>query len=380
MLRFPIFILLFILLFSLSCSIPSWFPFKKGPPHKAKMKELLNKEVVIIDGEEYVKVTNPKISEATGQSPYLYIPVEEYLSRTETFVTSLSPSGAGEKDTSASISQSLPDSVEKEVFVVSHSSLTPQEPKRKVVLAYFDDRSTQADETYGDWMAEKLTREVSQRSQRILFIDYQRVKDFLEKGGYVLSELETPKVLRLLDQAFGIHALVVGHLSGPYVFTTKTIKEQDEMAKAILKVETSIVDTLSGKTLKTLSATNPIIASREKGTYSEEKAKVKAIDLAISDLSKALVRELDSLDWFCRVAKVEGEDIYMNAGRLSGLRIGDVMEVFRSSDLVERGEQKGKIQISGFFGIDGSVGRLTDGKKPDVNAILRLSKSKGKGS
>ena len=341
------------------------------------MKELLNKEVAIIDGEEYVKIANPKTSEGTDQSPYLYIPVDEYLSRKETFVTPIAPSGATKKGTSTSISQTSSDSVEKEVFLTSHSSLTPREPKRKVVLTYFDDRSTQAEETYGDWMAEKLTREVSQRSQRILFIDYQLVKEFLEKGGYVLSEIETPKVLRLLEQAFGIHALVVGHLSGPYVFTTKTINDRDEMAKAILKVETSIVDTLSGKTVKSLSATNPITASREKGTYSEEKAKVKAIDLAIRDLSKVLARELDSLDWFCRVAKVEGEDIYVNAGRLTGLRIGDVMEVFRSSDLDERGEQKGRIQISGFFGIDGSVGRLRDGKKPDVNDILRLSKGKG---
>jgi hypothetical protein len=377
MFRFPIFILLFTLSLSLSCSTPSWFPLKKGPPHKAKMKELLNKEVVLIDGEEYVKVTNPKGSEGTGQSPYLYVPVNEYLSKRETFVTSISPSSATTKGTSTSTSQPLRDSVEKEVFLISHSSSMPQELKRKVVLTYFDDQSTQADETYGDWMAEKLAKEVSQRSQRILFIDYQLVKEFLEKGGYVLSDLETPKVLRLLDEAFGIQALVVGHLSGPYVFTTKTIKDRDEIAKAILKVETSIVDTLSGKTLKTLSATNPVTASREKGSYSEEKAKVKAIDLAISDLSKVLTRELDSLDWFCRVAKVEGEDIYINAGRLTGLRIGDVVEVFRSGDLDERREQKGKIQISSFFGIDASMGRLIDGKRPDVNDILRLAKGKG---
>lgn len=376
MLRFPIFILLFTLSLSLSCSTPSWFPVKKGPPHKANKKELLHKEVVIIDGEEYVKVTNPKGSAETGQSPYLYIPVNEYLSKTETFATAIPPSGTTAKGTSTATSQTLKDSVEKEVFLVSRPSLMPQELKRKVVLTYLDDRS-QADETYGDWMAEKLTREVSQRSQRIVFIDYQLVKEFLQKGGYVLSDLETPKVLRLLDQAFGIHALVVGHLSGPYVFTTKTIRDRDETAKAILKIETSIVDTLSGKTLKTLSATNPIIASREKGTYSEEKAKVKAIDLAISDLSKALTRELDSLDWFCRVAKVEGEDIYINAGRLTGLRLGDVVEVFRSGGLDERGEQKGKIQISGFFGIDASMGRLIDGKRPDVNDILRLAKNKG---
>lgn len=226
-------------------------------------------------------------------------------------------------------------------------------------------------------MAEKLTREVSRRSSRILFIDYQLIKEFLEKGGYVSSDLKTPKVLSLLNQAFGIHALVTGHLSGPYVFTTKATTDREAMARAILKIEMSIVDTLSGKTLKTLSTTNPITASREKGTFSEEKAKVKAIEVAMSDLSKVLSRELDNLDWFCRVAKMEGEEIYINAGKLTGLKIGDVMEVFRSDSPKEgRDGQKSKIQISGFFGIDASMGRLIDGKKPDVNDILKLAKSK----
>jgi len=377
MFRFPIFILLFVVSLSLSCSLPSWFPIKTGPPHKAKMKELVNKEVVIIDGEEYVKVPNPRRAEGGGQSPYLYIPVDEYLSQKESFAASVPPSGETEKRDSTFTPQPLPDSAEKVVFVASSASSTsPQELKRKVVLAYIDDRTTQADETYGDWMAEKLAREIGQRSPQILFIDYQLIREFLAREGYVSSDLENPKALHFINQAFGIHALVVGHLSGPYVFTTRT-EGQGEMAKAILKIEMSIVDTLSGKTIKTLSAMNPVIASRERGNFSEDKAKVKAIDLAISDLSMSLSRELDNLDWFCRVAKVEGEEIYINAGKLTGLKIGDVMEVFRSNGFEEKGDLKGKIQISTFFGIDASMGRLIDGKKPDVNDILKLAKSKG---
>jgi len=341
------------------------------------MKELVNKEVVIIDGEEYVKVPNPRRAEGGGQSPYLYIPVDEYLSQKESFAASVPPSGETEKRDSTFTPQPLPDSAEKVVFVASSASSTsPQELKRKVVLAYIDDRTTQADETYGDWMAEKLAREIGQRSPQILFIDYQLIREFLAREGYVSSDLENPKALHFINQAFGIHALVVGHLSGPYVFTTRT-EGQGEMAKAILKIEMSIVDTLSGKTIKTLSAMNPVIASRERGNFSEDKAKVKAIDLAISDLSMSLSRELDNLDWFCRVAKVEGEEIYINAGKLTGLKIGDVMEVFRPNGFEEKGDLKGKIQISTFFGIDASMGRLIDGKKPDVNDILKLAKSKG---
>src|SRR4030066_2503263 len=85
--RFSIF-LLFTFSLVFACSTPSWFPIKKGPPHKAKMKELLDKEVVIVDGEEYVKVLNPGTPERGGQPKHLYIPVDEYLSKRESFSTS----------------------------------------------------------------------------------------------------------------------------------------------------------------------------------------------------------------------------------------------------------------------------------------------------
>jgi hypothetical protein len=38
---------------------------------------------------------------------------------------------------------------------------------------------------------------------------------------------------------------------------------------------------------------------------------------------------------------------------------------------------KGKVRISAFFGLDASMGRLIQGKDPDVNDILKLAKSEG---
>ena len=356
--------------------MPSWFPIKKGSPYKAKTKELLDKEVVIIDKEEYVKVLNPRASEGKDQPKYLYIPVNEYLSKKETFTTPSIRKEEVKKESSAT-STKPSSSSEEEVLVVSPSKSTFPGLKKKVLITYFDDRTTQGEEVLGDWVAEKLMKEVNRRSLQILFVDYQMVKEFLEKRGTDLKDLETPKVLHLLNEVFGIHALVAGQLSGPYVFTTKTDKDQEETASAIIKIEMRLVDTFSGKTLKNLSANNPIIATKEKGSFSEEKAKVKAIDLTIADLGRSLARELDSLDWFCRIAKVEGDEVYINAGKLTGLKVGDVMEVFRPGGPGERGEVKGKIKISAFFGIDASMGRLIQGKNPDVNDILKLAKSEG---
>jgi len=337
------------------------------------MKELLDKEVIIVDSEKYVKVLNPKASEGRDQPKYLYVPVNEYLSKRETFDTSPVRKVEAKKETPLA-SVKTPSSVEEEALVVSASKPTSSGLKKKVLIPYFDDRIAEGEEVWGDWVAEKLMKEVNRRSLQILFTDYRMVKEFLGRREFDLKDLEAPKALQCLNEIFGVHALVVGQLSGPYVFTTKTAKDQGGTASAIIKIDVRLIDTFSGKTLKNLSASNPIVAAKETGTFSEERAKVKAMDMAVATLGRSLAKELDGMDWFCRIAKVEGENVYMNAGKLTGLQVGDVMEVFRPGGSGERGEVKGKIQISAFFGIDASMGRLIQGKNPDVNDILRLAR------
>jgi len=374
--RLSIFLLLFILFSVFACSTPSWFPLKKGPPHKAKMKDLLDKEVILIDKEEYVKVLNPRASEGKDQPKYLYIPVNEYLSKRETFTTP--PVRREEVKEEPPIASAKPSSsLEENPLIVSPSRSTFSVLKKKVLIPYFDDRTIEGEEVLGDWVAEKLMKEVNRRSLQILFADYQMVKGFLEKKGFDPKDLQTSRILQLLNENFGIHAIVIGQLSGPYVFTTKTANDQEGTASAIIKIDISLVDTFSGKTLKNLSASNPTFAAKEKGSFSEEKARVKAIDLTIASLGRSLARELDGMDWFCRIAKVEGEEVYINAGKLTGLKVGDVMEVFQPGGYGERGEAKGRIRVSAFFGIDASMGRLIQGKNPDVNDILKLAKSEG---
>jgi hypothetical protein len=368
------FIFFFSLFFIFACSTPSWFPIKKGPPHKAKMKELLDKEVIIIDKQEYVKVLNPKASEEKNQPKYIYVPVNEYLSNRKAFTTPPVQTAEPTKEATVASAKAL-SSLEERGLVVSPSKPASPGLKKRVLIPYFDDQTAEGEEVLGDWVAEKLMKEVNRRSFQVLFADYQMIKEFLRKKDLDPKNLETPKGLQYLSEVFGVRALVVGQLLGPYVFPTKTANDQEETASAIIRIDIRVVDAFSGKTIKTLSASNPIFAAKEKGSFSEEKAKVKAIDLAIASLGRSLARELDRMDWFCRITKVEGEEVYLNAGKLTGLKVGDVMEVFRDGGFGERGEVKGRIQVSAFFGIDASIGKLIQGKNPDVNDILKLARS-----
>jgi hypothetical protein len=365
-----ILILPLLLLLVFGCSL-----FSRFSSDQTKTKELLNREVVIIDEQEYVKVSNPEASDGKTQIKYLYVPVQEYLSHKETFTAMATPIEGVKKESSvppAKLSSSL---LEEETLAVSKPA--PSRLKKKVLITYFDDRTAEGEEVFGDWVVEKLMKEVNRRTLQVLFVDYQMVKEFYEKRGVELKDLEKSKDLSSLNEVFGAHALVAGELSGPYVFTTKTTKEQEATASAIIKIDMRLMDTFTGKILKTLSANNPIVAAKEKGSFSEEKAKIKAIDVTLANLGRALAKELDGMDWFCRIAKVEGEEVYLNAGRLTGIRVGDVMEVSRPGRSGEQAEVKGKIRISAFLGIDASMGRLIQGENPDVNDILKLAKSEG---
>lgn len=374
MLRFRVLVSLSFLLVFVACSTPSWFPFQKGPPHKAKTKELVDKEVVIIDQREYVKVSNPRAGEGGDQPKVLYVPVDEYLARKTAFTPLASRS---EQASRASSVSTVTPTAGTPVRETPSSLALPPPLKKKVLLAHIDDQAEPGEEVIGDWVTERLAKEIQRRSERILFVDYPMVKDFLDKRGVSLKDLETPSVLRELNEVFGVHALVVGYLAGPYVFVTKAAKDREGTASAIVKIELSIVDTLSGKILKTLTASNPVVASRERGSFSGEKAKMKAIDLTLPDLGRSLVQTMEGLDWFCRVARVENQEVFINAGRLTGVKVGDVMEVFPPEVSGLKEEKKARVRISAYLGMDASMARVIDGKEPEVNDILRFSKTGG---
>ncbi|MCX8118872.1 MAG: hypothetical protein N3G78_13215 [Desulfobacterota bacterium] len=363
--------------FVTACSTPSWLALKKAPPHKAKTKDLLDKEVIIIDRREYVKIVNPHTQEGGNQPKYLYIPVEEYLANKEKYTvpTTRSPLAKAATPVSGPTSPSVSDRSDLPVAPIATSTTPPL--KKKILITHFEDRTTSEGEGIGDWLAETLIKEMAYRAPQTVFVDFQTIKEFLERNGNDLEEIKSPKTLKLLNELFGIHAIAMGELTGPYVFTTRSPKDRESTSTALIKIEMKVRDTLSGKTLNTISVQNPIFSTKEKGIFSDEKAKRRAFELALNELSRSLLKELDRLDWFCRPAKIEGDEIYINVGRLTGLREGDVMEILRPSILGGKDQVRGQVRISTLFGLDASVGKLIQGGKPEEEDILKFLRRGG---
>ena len=97
-----------------------------------------------------------------------------------------------------------------------------------------------------------------------------------------------------------------------------------------------------------------------------------ATKMAVSKLIRPIWEKTKKKEWFGRVAKIVGKNIYVNAGMESGVKIGDIMKVLTpTQDIFDpvsgaligktKGEVKSTIEITDFFGNNGSVGIIHSG-------------------
>ena len=93
--------------------------------------------------------------------------------------------------------------------------------------------------------------------------------------------------------------------------------------------------------------------------------------LAVTMLNE-MNRVSTKLGWSGRVLKLEGARLYLNAGRSSGIKLGDVLKIVesprdiydpKSSDYIGQapGRVKGTLKIIQYFGLDGAIGILQSG-------------------
>lgn len=108
-----------------------------------------------------------------------------------------------------------------------------------------------------------------------------------------------------------------------------------------------------------------------------------SVKVAVRRLVPKLAKLGEKLDWTGRVAKIIGSKVYINAGRTSGLSVGDILrimtegtEIFdpESGALlgVSKGQVKGTLEIIDYFGPDGAVSILHSGGSVTEGDFVQL--------
>ncbi len=106
-------------------------------------------------------------------------------------------------------------------------------------------------------------------------------------------------------------------------------------------------------------------ASEERLNYRRDLLRYAA-KVAVRQSIPRVVSISSKLDWIGRVAKIINNKIYINAGRVSGIQISDILKVItEGQDIydpetgamigISKGEVKGTVEVIDYFGPDGSV-------------------------
>jgi TolB-like protein len=211
---------------------------------------------------------------------------------------------------------------------------------------------------------------------------------FQEGNSYKLAEIA--KRVR----PAGIHAIIVGTVkdlrtgkSGDSVGLFRRVKAQVKG-----EVEMQVISARSGKVMASdtkdanSSETFTRVAERsfsDADILDSPEAVQLVIDKAFEKTIPVLVDALRKFSWEGRVALVKQEKVYLNAGRLSGLQIGDILRIVEGMDEVFdpetsqslgtiKGRMKGTVEVVSYFGNDGAVTLIHSGSGFKENDLVEF--------
>ncbi|MBM4277424.1 MAG: hypothetical protein FJ130_06000 [Deltaproteobacteria bacterium] len=254
--------------------------------------------------------------------------------------------------------------------------------KKKVAILDFENKTTYQEEMIGEAVAKRLADKL-EATQRVVIMDKAVVSEMLKREGVKFGSLTELPVMKQTHRSLGIQAFALGTVTDVSVLSSKASETSDEETSfATAKVEIRFIDASTGNLLKTFIGRSPIFGTKETGEYSKSKAVMKAIDLGLEDILDGFFRQLDYLDWTTTIAKIEGENLFINAGRLSGIRIGDTLEIYEPGKEIihpttkislgwTTGQLKGVIRISELFGVDAAIGKVAQGSGFSASDVVR---------
>jgi curli biogenesis system outer membrane secretion channel CsgG len=216
-------------------------------------------------------------------------------------------------------------------------------PKLRVGVVNFQNKTPSRVLGIGEAAADILGT-ILQKTERFIVIPQQDLESILAQQRMGATGAINPATAAKMGEIMGLNAIVTGAVTayseaeeGSDFIVGKSKKQI-----ARVTVDYRIVDTTTGVQLMADSGAGiyekkvtTVLGAGSKASYDTDLR-----DGALRDaLNKAMVnmmKQLGKRKWNGRVAQVEGNDLYINAGQKTGLNVGDKLEVFRpGKDIVD---------------------------------------------
>jgi curli biogenesis system outer membrane secretion channel CsgG len=216
-------------------------------------------------------------------------------------------------------------------------------PKLRVGVVNFQNKTASRVLGIGESAAEILGT-ILQKTERFIVIPQQDMESILAQQRLGATGAINPDTAAKMGQILGLNAIVTGSITA-YSETEEgydylVSKGKKQIAR--VTVDYRIVDTTTGVQLLADSgagiyekSAGSVLGMGTKASYDTDLR-----DGALRDaLTKAMVnmmKQLESQPWKGKIAKVTGNKLYINAGKKTGLQVGDKLDIYRvGEDIID---------------------------------------------
>jgi len=263
--------------------------------------------------------------------------------------------------------------------------------RKKIALLSFYNESPMGGEDLAITATEEFRREVSKSREFIVDPEGESIfgtsKEIYAGGGIKLAQLSRKAKMS------GVNIVVFGRIK-----EARIRQKSDEIGfvrkvKSLAEtyVEIKVFDVLSNKELFFETVDGNIsddnlrfykAESEDNLSYRQELLRY-SVKVAVRKFVPRIVKIGSKLDWMGRVAKIIGTRIYINAGRNSGINLGDILKVITEGHEIfdpesgamigmSQGEVKGTLEVVDFFGADGAICILHSGGSVTEGDFVQL--------
>jgi len=273
---------------------------------------------------------------------------------------------------------------------VESSKMNYKGPKLRIGVVNFENNTPRKVRGI-EMVATNILTTMLQETGNFIVIPQQDMESILNQQKLGASGVINSSTAAQMGKVLGLNAILTGSITSyaELVEGSNTLLTQSKTQIAKVGVDYRIVDTTTGVQLFA-SHGNGEFRKKSGGLLgfgSKSSRDTSLKDGALRDaLGKAMNKIMSQLTgdlWTGRIAQVKGRTVYINAGKLTGMNIGDMLVVQELGEEIidpqtgvslgrAPGVTRGTLKITGFFGKDGSVATVVAGSGFNKNDLVKL--------
>ena len=253
-------------------------------------------------------------------------------------------------------------------------------PRKRVMILPFLDESQSRPQSLRDQARDKFIKDCNRRGE-IIAIDSRDLKLDLTKqmksGEFILKDVAKAA------SELGVFAVIEGKVMdlkvGRKAESVGLFRQMETRFDASVRIRIAlahtgreIFNTVKTVTLEDAQTRVGENASADKMLATNPDVLQRLVAEAFIDFEPQIYAVLAKMNWEGRIAAINGDRIFLNVGRLSGLQVGDLLKVAENGDEIfdpqsgnfigkSPGRLKGTLEVISYFGQDGSIAIVHSG-------------------